>query len=272
MMEHAQKMVLVPEDSIGSLQGASTFISGSTQTPGNNLTRLDTEMRDILNSREITDERERWKLYNQVLQKYLYFVASSSNKYQSQEIPCTSGNNNNDKKESEITEQFISASVPVRYRRKAEKLLAKLRPLRTSNALTWNKKGEVTINGLIIKDSNIIDLINDATRLRKSFNPVGKNEFARFIREQNIPREFIGNEQFWGSDGNTLEKPSRSRQRTYSAPPADAVPELVELTEDEENLKSSSEDDDNVFSEDRILRGPKKNKPPPKRWYHLSMV
>lgn len=269
-MEHAQKMILVPQDSVNGLREAGNFISGSTQTPGNNLSRLDAEMREILNSREITDERERWKLYNQVLQKYLYFTANGE-KQQSQEIPCS--NESNDRRENEITEEFISKSVPERYRRKAVKLLARLRPLRKSKAISWNRRGEVSINGLKIKDSNIIDLINDAARLRKSFNPIGKSEFARFIREQNIPREFVGNEQFWAENGNTVEKPVRARARTNSAPPPESIPELVHILsdDDEDDAHYSSAEDDNVFTEPSILRAPKKKNPSQKKWEHLSM-
>lgn len=273
-MEHAQKMILIPQDSVVGQREVNNFIPGSTQTPGDNLSRLDHEMRDILNSRAITDERDRWNLYNQVLQRYLYFVENGKRQKTQENSQQNNNDNtnnninnsdtslNNNEKEKEITEEFISASVPQRYRRKAEKLLDRLRSLKNSNAIYWNEKGEVTLNGVKITDSNIIHLINDAARLRKSFNPVGRQEFADFIREQNIPRELIGNHHFW------------PKTRTSSAPPPSRVSETPDMiTEDEEDDDSSllEDVDDNVFSEQNLLRAPKKKYPEEKRWYHLKL-
>ena len=73
-MEHAKKMILVPQTSVERLQ--NTFARDkikSVQTPGSVTSRLDAEMNDILNSSTCKDEREKWSLYRQVLQRYLHF-------------------------------------------------------------------------------------------------------------------------------------------------------------------------------------------------------
>ena len=73
-MEHAIKIILVPQTSVERLQ--NTFARDkikSVQTPGSVISRLDAEMNDILNSSTCKDEREKWSLYRQVLQRYLHF-------------------------------------------------------------------------------------------------------------------------------------------------------------------------------------------------------
>ena len=91
-MEHALKMVLVPQDSIGKLFGASETGNFqhynkkydnsknivTTQTPGSHLTRLDSEMSEILNSDEF-NERTKWTKYQQTLQRYLTYLENLRN-------------------------------------------------------------------------------------------------------------------------------------------------------------------------------------------------
>ena len=45
----------------------------TVQTPGSVKSRLDAEMNEILNSPTYKDEREKWTLYRQVLQRYFHF-------------------------------------------------------------------------------------------------------------------------------------------------------------------------------------------------------
>ena len=45
--------------------------------------------------------------------------------------------------------------------------------------------------------SNISDLINDAVRARKNFNPTGSREFFRVLAEMNMPRDLVRNEERW---------------------------------------------------------------------------
>lgn len=86
-MQHARKMVLVPEDSINkihqNIQNDTVVkeiqeqpILRTVQTPGTNLTRLDAELSEILNSDE-ANEHIKWKNYQQVLQRYLFFLKNA---------------------------------------------------------------------------------------------------------------------------------------------------------------------------------------------------
>ena len=48
--------------------------------------------------------------------------------------------------------------------------------------LSWDEYGIVTIDGNVVKDSNIADLINEAIRKRKTVKAAGRNQFARLLR------------------------------------------------------------------------------------------
>ena len=73
-MKHAKKMILLPQASVDRLQ--NTFARDkikSVHTPGSVTSRLDAEMNDILNASTCKDEREKWSLHRQVLQRYFHF-------------------------------------------------------------------------------------------------------------------------------------------------------------------------------------------------------
>ncbi|KAK3918352.1 Histidine decarboxylase [Frankliniella fusca] len=62
-MEHCKKLVLVPHETGKNPVG---------RTPEVLMNDLDREMQHILKQK--AEDREKWKLYEQALQKYLYFV------------------------------------------------------------------------------------------------------------------------------------------------------------------------------------------------------
>ena len=55
------------------MSDAEDITDKSVRTPGTALKRLDAEMWRILNSATPTDENDRWKLFKEVLQRYLHF-------------------------------------------------------------------------------------------------------------------------------------------------------------------------------------------------------
>ena len=68
-MNHTKRMVLVPENTLERLQQRQQILTPPvTQT----LRNLDSEMTDILSSKELDDEQKA-RLYNQVLQRYLTY-------------------------------------------------------------------------------------------------------------------------------------------------------------------------------------------------------
>jgi len=68
----------------------------------------------------------------------------------------------------------ILESVSKSYRARARLLMKYLLDKATLARISWNDDGIVTIDGYVVKDSNIADLINDAMRERKTTKAAGK--------------------------------------------------------------------------------------------------
>lgn len=208
-MHHAKKMVLIPEDAVGKIQhGVVREVNAldSVQTPGTILSRLDNEMSEILRSVTPQNEREKWKLYQQVLQRYQFFTEDSRH-------GITDGNGVPIEKNNEASDRTgdstIIETVPKRYKKQAQQLLNYLQT-KSSSTLTWDNNGVVSINGEKIRDSNIIDLVNDAMRARKTVSAIGRVQFSRELQRIGVPREFVGNPHLW-SEPLTTSTPQNSR-------------------------------------------------------------
>lgn len=208
-MEHAMKMVLVPEENLLQLNaqnhrqpvfGGSEAHTQMDPSIASVLSRLDDEMKSILNSDTYKNEREKWTAYLTVLQRYLHFMDSERALQHHALMAKTESHNDETKKQSghlmSLNDSVIIESVPQKFQNKAKLLLRRLRETPAST-FSWDSAGVVSISGKPIKDSNIVDLVNDAMRARKVPKPAGRKAFARFLRAIQAPREFIGNEDLW---------------------------------------------------------------------------
>lgn len=202
-MEHARKMVIVPEDSLHRIQHEQTQQQENeeeqsksslltTRTPGTFASRLDESMYELLNSAYPKDERSRWKLYNQVLHRYLNVMGRSSLRVDSEEkIEETLNETEGDGGSYDNLESIVS-DIPPRYREKAKLLLQRVTS--SSRRFTWDpRSGLVSIDDDIIPNSNISDLMNDFARNRKTEKAIGRERVARFFQEINVPKSLIGN-------------------------------------------------------------------------------
>jgi len=70
-MEHAKKMIVVPQELIARLN------NGGGEKTGGSSDSLDTEMHRILNDKRL-DDNDKWKQYQQVLQRHLHFSANKT--------------------------------------------------------------------------------------------------------------------------------------------------------------------------------------------------
>lgn len=180
-------MVLTPQDTVIP-ERTQLEQARSVQTPGTTLSRLDAEMADILGSVTSSNQREKWKLYQQVLQRYQFFTDEERRPSSTTDLVSDKS-----RKETErTTDEAIVDSVPGKYKKQAQQLLNHLHDP-SNTRLTWDKSGVVYINGEPIKDSNIIDLVNDAMRHRKTVRAIGRQQFGTELRLMGVPREFIGN-------------------------------------------------------------------------------
>ncbi|KAJ8048959.1 hypothetical protein HOLleu_01482 [Holothuria leucospilota] len=127
--------------------------------------------------------------------------------------------------QQKAVENEVLNSVPKALRNKAVQLLHKITS--SDGIVDWNGKGELAVNERAIKGSNMVDLINDALRKRKSLKPIGTKDFSKALAKLNVPHELIGN-------------PDRWQEMTKLLNPADSeitdLPELPESLPDDEEL------------------------------------
>ena len=84
--------------------------------------------------------------------------------------------------------------------------MALLNRLKTRpDRITWDKSGQVKIEGETVPDSNISDLVSDAMRSRKGFNPTGSKEFFQALSKMNVPKELARNQERWKQAGETSD-------------------------------------------------------------------
>lgn len=193
-MEHARKMVLLPEESVRRVeQHLAPFPQEfkSSQTPGTASKRLDAEMSDVLNSDIYENDREKWNTYQQVFQRFLALKnIDSAKKRKVEEVT----KKNDDTKEN-LQVFNVLQNVPKTYNDKANKLLEFIK--KTPN-IEWNNSGKIFIDGAEVVGADMAELINDAVRHRKTAKPArGREQLAGALRRAGVPGDYIGNERFW---------------------------------------------------------------------------
>jgi hypothetical protein len=106
----------------------------------------------------------------------------------------------------------------------------------------------LAIGGNIIPGSNIVDLLNDVLRDRRSSSPIGWEPFARLLAFLNIPREFIHNNQRWDYiqrlHGIKGEKRRSSDSLEYNSKLRRIQPPEEYYAPNDENNDGSEDDDD----------------------------
>ena len=196
-------MVLVPENTLERLQQRQQILTPPvTQT----LRNLDSEMTDILSSKELDDEQKA-RLYNQVLQRYLTYYDQRKGQPLHVKISTPKAvetpkpEENEQPSEEPVPEKFISSaveaevmkSVPKIYKAGARQLLDKIKE--HQDVLLWNDKGELLYEAKPILGSHLVHLVYDTLRHRKGFEPVGWSVFARGLERMNFPENLVCNPQ-----------------------------------------------------------------------------
>ena len=94
-----------------------------------------------------------------------------------------------------LSVEMIVRGIPKTMKSRAEALLAHLKE--RGDVITWDDMGQVLLNGVLIPKSNISDLVSDAMRSRKHFNPIGVREFYNVLNKINVPKDLVRNERRW---------------------------------------------------------------------------
>ena len=90
------------------------------------------------------------------------------------------------------TDKQIIDSVPKTMQNRATLLIQKLKD--HSDVIMWNDNGHfVFLEGSIVPNSNIVDLVNDVMQKRKGFNPEHSNTFAKALTKINVPEDYLRN-------------------------------------------------------------------------------
>ena len=226
-MEHARKMVLMDLRLLKTLRSPPP----STDTLGKKVQALDDEMMTILHRKDL-DDRTKVTLYNQVLQRY----NALSDKHVKEPVRVVSLNESMSAaaapsrvEPGPVVEGTVGApatsatsgietdvvdTVPKTMQVKARRLMEHLK-----RDIAWTTRGELIHEGVPIVGSNVVDLVNDLLRERKT-DPIGWQPFARQLRAINLPMELIGNTSgraYIRQATTTTATPSRRRTRASSA-------------------------------------------------------
>ena len=124
--------------------------------------------------------------------------------------------------EDTLSSEMIIRAIPKTMKTRAQALLEHLKE--REDVITWDDVGQVLLNGILIPKSNISDLISDAMRARKYFNPVGVREFYNVLNEINIPKDLVRNERRWSEVEKDEIKSTKVRkvpfdEKTFPARP-----------------------------------------------------
>ncbi|KAJ8671416.1 hypothetical protein QAD02_002675 [Eretmocerus hayati] len=230
-MNHARRMVIVPEDTLSRLQisvPTATAVSAisTAKAPENGAresmqtlggadvsSRLDSEMFALMNSKDITDDREKCKKYLQILRRYLYYKDKERQSEIFSTLDNVDGDNTGAATVLPLTEDEIVENLPPAHSGQARSLLRHWLNSEPDR-LKWNDKGNVIIDGRVVPQSNIVELLAHVLKKksgRRGELPVGQLEFAQFIGTSGTPVNLIGNL-------DVLETAKRLSEPTRKAP------------------------------------------------------
>ena len=109
--------------------------------------------------------------------------------------------------ERSMSIEMIVRSIPKSMKSRAEALLAHLKE--REDVITWDDMGQVLVDGVLIPKSNISDLVSDAMRSRKNFNPIGVREFYNVLNKINVPKDLVRNERRWDEAGKNVDEKTK---------------------------------------------------------------
>ena len=229
VMESAEKMLLVPADAVEKLQKK-------------NMTQLDSELFDILHDNSLSED-VKWKLYSQILQRFLHKVAESQqpieipivqqtpsavevrNQLARQEATKKRSEYVNEEKDDEIETSTPSSlqSHPLHVLRKnltaglAKKAEKLYKVLDSRGSISWTRDGEVSLGKDPLAGSNISDLISTAVRAKvaKKKLPIGWNNFAAYLIQE-VPSELYAKTVTSEPNENTKRKVGKGLSRTWA--------------------------------------------------------
>lgn len=200
-MKHAKRMVLVPEDTLQRYEQRQRLETSPIMA---NMMHKDTDMSNILQRTDMDDD-EKQKLYYANLERYMDLRRQKDSQIPT--VRIAPGAESKEKAQlpdatvAQLPDATIVGHIPKTMRERATLLLNRLKT--RPDVISWDETGQVKLEGETIPQSNISDLVSDAMRARKHFNPTGSKEFFRVLSKINMPKDLVRNEQRWKQVDNS---------------------------------------------------------------------
>lgn len=201
-MNHAKKMVLVPEHTFERLQQKNNV---NTAPLTSRLHGLDHEIHDVLQNKQISDD-EKVRQYTTTLQNYLTYYNQRRNQPLKMNIESTTKPKEKDQEKtenetsSESTDNThveetqiddIVRTLPKTLKERGRLLLGTIR--KNPDIVKWDNHGQVFFEGKPLKGSHIGDLIRDSLQSHKGKDPLGWEQFTKGLGQMNAPEHLIRN-------------------------------------------------------------------------------
>jgi len=201
-MNHAKKMVLIPENTLERLQQRQTV---NTAPLTSRLNGLDHDIQDVLSNEKLSED-EKVREYSQTLQNYLtYYNQRKSQPLKVNIEPAIIEKKQEEAKEAETEppqeaqeqqqevtlERDIIRALPKTLKDRGKLLMAKIKE--NPEIMKWDDRGELIFEGKHLKGSHISDLIGDSLRMRKGVEPVGWEMFTKGLAKMNAPEHLVRN-------------------------------------------------------------------------------
>lgn len=209
-MNHARKMVLVPEHTLERLERRQNV---ATPPLTARLNGLDQEITDVLKDSKLSED-EKVRQYSQALQNYLHYYNERKDQpinvkiQQPAPLPkepekpqeAQEENTAQEAREAPRTnrdniEREIIQTLPKTLKDRGRRLLEKIKE--NSDVMNWNEKGQLVVDGAAQQGTHISDLIRDSLRASKknSPGPIGWEMFTQGLAKMNAPENLIRNAQ-----------------------------------------------------------------------------
>ena len=155
--------------------------------------RLNREMSRIFEDDTLT-ETEKFKKHGEALRQYQMYVNKVKSGEEKPIPPKIEPVEEEEEVKTDAIERGVLESVPKTMQKKAKLLLSLVK---NHPYMKWDAKGQLLIHDKPMPGTNMIDLINDALRHRKHFEPTGWTAFAKGLGDVNVPQDIVGNVKRW---------------------------------------------------------------------------
>ena len=209
-MKHSSKMILVPERTFENFQRQQRQEAPPTLTK---MGELDNDMTTVLDNKEDSDEQKA-KIYRNLLEKFLRFKNQRTLETEKPiEVSLA-----DQKTPSKQSVEDIAELLPNALRSKAKMVLKRIED--NPDIVNWNDKGQLEYNGIVMPNTNIVDLVASSVRKRKKTanNPEGYDTFLKVLKKIEVSATVINadrvKEEIPKKDPAQVEVPSPRKRKT----------------------------------------------------------